>query len=544
MRDKRKYTMLVVDDEPVISDGLKVLFEESFGDIFHVYHCYHPKKALEIFKYRLPDVVVSDVKMPKMTGIEMARRMRKIKPDIHVLFLSGYEEFDYVYSAIKQDADDYILKMEGDDTILEAMKKMIMLLDSENMFMEEFRTAQSKVSYMAPAFRQKAMVQILDGDIVIPEEFRALMTDLENPLPEEGKLVMLLGSAKEKVTQMTQEEILEAVDRILVKTYGGRIRYIHKVIYRKSFVWLLETEEGELPQLLAVTLADVQKMVHLKLDMAMSFCIARDGVGWSGLPAKYTALWSLMQKQSLDDTDSIILENPETGSRDSFSGEEEEFEQFIVPLSEKIRIMQEYLDGEDMEAFGKELEEVLEILSGAKRHSMYALEIYYSIANVLIGFINKRNIRPELASKIQLMELFDPGSFATWQQAAEYIRKLQSAIGEVTELSSRKAIAGITEKTKSYILSNLGKDLSLAMIGEEIGFNPIYLSRVFKQAEGSSIREYVEARRMDMAKRMIGGSHMKIYEIAEKCGYQNTAYFIKIFKSHFGVTPQEFRDRK
>ena len=170
MSEKKKYTMLIVDDEPVISDGLKKLFEENFGELFLVFNCYHPKKALEIFKYRLPDVVVSDVKMPKMTGIEMAEEMRRIKADIHVLFLSGYEEFDYVYSAIKQDADDYILKMEGDEIILEAMKKMVMLLESENLIMQEFQTAKNKVSYMAPAFKQKAMLHILDGDITTAEQ--------------------------------------------------------------------------------------------------------------------------------------------------------------------------------------------------------------------------------------------------------------------------------------------------------------------------------------------------------------------------------------
>lgn len=154
MGEKKKYTLLVVDDEPIISDGLKSLFEEEFPDIFQVYNCYHPKKALELFKFRLPDVVVSDVKMPKMTGIEMAEEMRKIKPDIHVLFLSGYDEFDYVYSAIKQDAADYILKTEGDATIVEAMRKMVELLDSETLFMEEFKSAQTKVTYMAPAFKQ------------------------------------------------------------------------------------------------------------------------------------------------------------------------------------------------------------------------------------------------------------------------------------------------------------------------------------------------------------------------------------------------------
>lgn len=544
MSEKKKYTMLIVDDEPVISDGLKKLFEENFGELFLVFNCYHPKKALEIFKYRLPDVVVSDVKMPKMTGIEMAEEMRRIKADIHVLFLSGYEEFDYVYSAIKQDADDYILKMEGDEIILEAMKKMVMLLESENLIMQEFQTAKNKVSYMAPAFKQKAMLHILDGDITTAEEFDALMADLENPLPSNGKLVMFLGFAREKATQTVRERILEAVDQILKKAYGDKIHYIHKVIYRKSFVWLLETEEKELPELLSMTLLDVQKMLQFKLDIMMSFCIAEDGVNWSSLPSQYTRLWMLMQEQDIDKRESIILESTESGGKKSFSGEEADFEQMVVPLTEKVHIMREYLDGGIMEAFSQELEGMLEVLTKAKRHSMYALEIYYAIANVLIGFINKQNIRPLLATKIQLMELFDPGCFVSWEEAADYLRRLLAAIEDVTVSSGQGIIVGITKKIKSYILENLEEDLSLAIIGQKIGFNPIYLSRVFKQEEGISIREYIEECRMDRARRMIKSSHMKIYEIAEKCGYQNTAYFIKIFKSHFNMTPQEYRDRK
>lgn len=542
MKEEKKYTMLIVDDEPIISDGLKDLFLENFGGIFHIYNCYHPKKALEIFKYRLPDVVVSDVKMPRMTGMEMAEEMRKIKPDLHVLFLSGYDEFDYVYSAIKQDADDYILKTEGDDTILAAMKKMIELLDAENVFMEEYKSAQSKISYMAPAFKQKAMLHILEGDITTQEEFEALMTDLENPMPFNGHLLMLIGTIREKVTQATQEKILETVDQILMKAYGEKIRHIHKVIYRKSFVWLLETEEAQLPGLLFVTVLDVQKMIQLRLNMLMSFGIAREGVRWNDLSSKYNDLWAEMQRQSIGSENSIIMESRENGISDSFNGEESDFEQMVAPITEKMNVMEELLKGENMEAYMEDLEDILKTLAKAKRHSLYALEIYYSIGNMLITFINKNNIRTQLASRIQLMELFDPGSFVTWEQAADYIRRLTAAIREICMISSQNTITGITEKTKSYILSNIGSDLSLTAIGQEIGFNPIYLSRVFKQAEGISIREYIENCRMDMAKRMIVNSRMKIYEIAEKCGYQNTAYFIKIFKAHFGMTPQECRD--
>ena len=544
MGEKKKYTLLVVDDEPIISDGLKSLFEEEFPDIFQVHNCYHPKKALELFKFRLPDVVVSDVKMPKMTGIEMAEEMRKIKPDIHVLFLSGYDEFDYVYSAIKQDADDYILKTEGDATIVEAMRKMVELLDSETLFMEEFKSAQTKVTYMAPAFKQQALIHILDGSVSTEAEFKDTMAELENPLPEQKKMLLLVGTLKEKVTHMTQENILETVVGLLQKAYGDKIAYIHKVIYRKSFVWLLESEEEELPALLFVTALDIQKMIQLRLGLLMYFGIARESVSWKGLSAGYGSLWTEMQRQAINEENSIILERRELSISDSFNGEESDFEQMLAPITEKLRVMEEFLMGENFPAFMEDTEDILKILEKSKRHSMYALEIYYSLGNILITFINKKNIRPRLASRIQLMELFDPGSFVTWEQAAAYIRRLTDAIRDICMETQQNTMMSITERTKSYCLSHLSEDLSLTVIGQAIGFNPVYLSRIFKQFEGTSIREYIENCRMDMAMRLIQNSRMKIYEVSEKCGYQNTAYFIKIFKVHFGMTPQECRDMR
>lgn len=542
MKEKKKYTMLVVDDEPIISDGLKELFEEEFSGIFQIYNCYHPKKALEIFKYRMPDVVVSDVKMPKMTGIEMAEEMRKIKPDLHVLFLSGYDEFDFVYSAIKQDADDYILKTEGDGIIVRAMKKMTELLDAENLFMEEYKSAQSKISYMAPAFKQQALVHILDGTVSTEDEFREVMMELENPLPEDRKLLLLIGTLQEKVSQMTQEKILETVVQLLQKAYGDKISHIHKVMYRKSFVWLLETEEKELPGLLFVTVLDIQKMIQLRLGLLMYFGIARESAGWKELCSGYSELWNEMQRQAINEENSIIMESRELYISDSFNGEESDFEQMLAPITEKLHMMEELLAGENFPAFTELLQDITAILIKAKRHSLYALEIYYSLGNILITYINKKNIRPQLASRIQLMELFDPGVFVTWEQAAEYIINLTSSIQEISMETQQTTMMSITERTKTYCLSHLSEDLSLPVIGQAIGFNPVYLSRIFKQIEGTSIREYIETCRMDMARRLIRSTRMKVYEIAEKCGYQNPAYFIKIFRAHYGMTPQECRD--
>ncbi len=542
MEKEKKYSLLIVDDEPAIADGLADLFEAEFGEIFQISHCYHPKKALEIFRYRMPDVVVSDVRMPKMTGIEMVEEMRKIKPEIHVLFLSGYDEFDYVYSAIKQDADDYILKTEGDSFIVSAMRKMVELLEAEHLFSEEYRHAQDRISHMAPVFKQRALIHILDGDIITEEEFDNVMEGLEHPVRKDGKLLVMLGFLHAPITQEKQEKILETVDQILQKMFGDHIRHIHKVMYHKTFVWMLETEESQIPELLLMTAQDIQQMIQSKLGLTMAFGIAAGEIGWREIPSQYSALCEEMRRQSADGEDMIFLQNRKDGIVDSFNGEETDLASVFLPLTEKLGILKNFLLEEDFTSFEQGLKEVLNALATSKRHSMYALELYYAVANMMISYINKKNIRAQLATRIQLMELFDPGSFATWKDGADYLLKLTEVLQEVCRISNDNVIAGIAEKTKSYILSHLAEDLSLSVIGKAMGFNSVYLSRIFKQKTGQSIREYIEECRMDLAKKLILNSRMKIYEVAEKCGYQNPAYFIKIFRAHFGITPQECRD--
>ncbi|WMJ86813.1 response regulator transcription factor [Anaerocolumna sp. MB42-C2] len=541
MTEKRKYTLLIVDDEPIISDGLKILFEEEFPGVFQIYNCYYPLKAIEIFKFFKPDIVVSDIKMPKMTGIEMVDKMRKIKDEIHVLYLSGYDEFDFVYSAIKQEADDYILKTEGDAMIVEAMKKMLLMIEKNNSFIEEYQSVQNKILYMEPAYKQQAIGYILDGIIGTEEEFDLIMADLEKPIAKQAGFLIIIGSCKEINPRKVQENILETVRQLLMKAYTGKIDLIHNTIYRNNFVWMIETEEAELPKLLLISVVDIQEKIQKNLGILICFGIAAEVVKWYELSGKYMELWEQIQRSVINEENNIILEN--TRKNQDFNGEDSTLTEMFGTITERFKLLKEQLDTDNFTAFRYLLKELLRILSEAKRHSMYALEIFYYISNILISYINKTNIRIELTSRIQLIALFDPGVFHSWKQAADYIFELTDAIEEIRNTTNRNDMANIAEKTKSYIITHIADDLCLTKIGSVMGFNPVYLARIFKQFEKEGIRNYIENCRMELAYQLIMNSRLKIFEIAEKCGYQNTAYFIKIYKNHYNMTPQECRER-
>lgn len=537
---EEKLTVLIVDDEAIISDGLKMLLEAELDGEAEVYNCYGAKRALEIFKLRMPDVVLSDVKMPRMNGMEMAKKMREKKPDVHVLFLSGYDEFDLVYSAIKQGADDYILKTEGDEIIVAGVRKMIDKVRDERRINIEKEHIKNKVELMEPVYKQQAISSILDGNITTDREFEVFMERLDEPLCNGESLLLLIGNGTKKPDKKVQKEVSDMVTDMLIKSYGNKIDKVHSSFYQGHFVWVLETQEYAIANLLVVSLMDIQSLILESLHSELYFAIASKPVPWQELSSRHKNLWEQYQRNRIHENSYVILESEILS--DTTDTEEAGLLQQLGPVSEKLNLLEDLLNGENFPGVSGQLDELLTILSGARRHSMHALEIYYSIANMLIAYINKTNIRMNLAASIQLIELFDPGSFISWEEACTYLKKLLNCIKVTRGITAEEGGLGQSEKIKAYILNHISEDLSLPVIGETMGFNHVYLARIFKQEEGISIRDYIEKCRIELSMQLLANSQMKIYEIGQKCGYNNTTYFIKIFRNHCKMTPQEYRD--
>ena len=102
----------------------------------------------------------------------------------------------------------------------------------------------------------------------------------------------------------------------------------------------------------------------------------------------------------------------------------------------------------------------------------------------------------------------------------------------------------ITGQVKEYVLEHMGDDLSAGVIADIVGYSEAHLSRLFKESEGITLHSFIQQIRIDRACHMLRDTNEKIYRIGEVCGYRNTAYFIRVFRSAMGITPQEFRDGK
>ena len=123
-----------------------------------------------------------------------------------------------------------------------------------------------------------------------------------------------------------------------------------------------------------------------------------------------------------------------------------------------------------------------------------------------------------------------------------YYEKIADLIAGRREKEKGNAVKSIADFISRYVDDHISEDVSMQALSDASGYSTGYLARVFKQQEGVSIRDYITDKRIGLAKAMLMGSNMRVYEIASRCGYDNTAYFIRVFKIQTGLTPQEYKD--
>lgn len=135
------YKLLVVDDEPIIIRGIRTFVDFDALSISEVFEASNGEEALDSFKTHLPDIILADINMPKMNGLDFAATAKSIKPDVKIAIITGYDYFDYAITALKSGIDDYVLKPVSKNDIQETLKKLILKLQDSHSHSEVLRLA-------------------------------------------------------------------------------------------------------------------------------------------------------------------------------------------------------------------------------------------------------------------------------------------------------------------------------------------------------------------------------------------------------------------
>ncbi|MBW5445703.1 response regulator [Cohnella sp. CFH 77786] len=510
-------SLLIVEDERWEREGLvdfldwKSLGMEIIGTAFDGIDGYEKAIALR------PDIIITDIRMPGMTGLEMAKRIREQLPDVRFVVLTGHGEFEYTREAISLHVDDYVLKPVEE---------------------KEIRRAMHRVSQECALLRSRRE----------DNERLAEMLQFGARIAAEKRLSELLRDRVSK--DLGENELLEGAEELRADAYeviviaptesGIREEEVRRLIGRPCFIVGCE----ELPGGLAVVLPEhapgtqspeqTAKLLLKEWNHTMANVPAIGaGATASGLVAlkdSYSQALNAAKYGLFYGHSGLIKAEAEEQAGLRFSEQAGNFLAAWQEMSRRIRLHLLALQEKEVHM---QLEAMIKSIADAPGAYVAAL------LNALIIELSVLAEEQE-GNKGSIEQLV---AMHRLQDMHDYVKSYISDIMHLLEEKRNNKDKYIVDRVIRLIDERYGSGgLSLTMLAEEVFVSPNHLNTMFKKVTGRTVHQYLADIRMSKAEELLRTTKLKVSEIAGRIGVSNFSYFCSIFKQQFGMSPGEYQE--
>lgn len=541
------YRLLIVDDLPIITDGLAELFQLEPNLQLEVYKAYSGTEALELLKKHRIDIVLSDILMPGMDGIELLREIRSNWPACKVILLTSYSDFSYVQSALSLGGLEYILKTDSDDKIVQAVEKAMFTLDKENDERRLIEKAEIHMKLALPTLQKDYLWSILQGKkverILLAEHF----TNIQLPFRAHDPVFLLICRVDDwnEITSAPDKSlIIYAVQNIVEELLSESTQLISLVYESSKIIWIVQPQSSEsddwekTSRFVNGMLEMIQSKCLSLLKLSVSFVLGSKEAAWSELADRFHALKYLFVR-GLGSRKGTLLTEEGLSRNDAVPGTRKRSYQ----LQSKVSLLLNSLENGSEQEFYRIYEELAPIFSDDRVPRLQKVELYHALSYVFLTFVNKYDLESELGEQVEWNKLVLFDDQTTWEEWNVYFLHLASHIIAWNKEEQEQSTHDVVKKLHDFIESHISADISLIHLADHVNLNPSYLSRLYKQITGNGLSDYLTEYRDRKAKEMLKKSNLKVQEIAAQLGYNSSHSFIRFFKKQNQVTPQEYREQ-
>lgn len=548
------YRLLIVDDLPIIVDGLLELFEQTVHLKLDIMKAYSGEEALEVLQHHRIDIVISDIKMPGLEGIELLREIKSQWPSCKVIFLTGYNDFNYVRSAITYGGFEYILKVESDDKIIESVERAIEQIEKEHDQQQIIARANTKMRLALPSLQKEYVWGLFQGKQVTETQLGQVFKEIDIPLDAGMPVYLLLGRVdawKEVFTTPDKALLTYAFQNICDEYLSEHVRCYSCVYDLSKIVWLIQPKSKELSladsdsldwvrayRYTSGILETVQGTCKRLLGLPVSFVLGSERTAWSEVSDRFHSLkYCFVYGHGLSSevimTDKDIRKEHEGDKADNY-------QDFFYHT--RVQLLMTCLENNHREQFNQLYVELTAIWNDRAAPYERKAELYHSLSAVFLFYIHKNEeIRDYVNTLLDLDKLFQHSHAVSWPDMTQFFWQLADCLFEWNASRGTQLPTEVITKVHRYIEEHISTDISLNALADYVGLNPSYFSRLYKQITGIGLSKYVNDYRNLIAKEMLLNTSMKVNEIAAALGYNSALAFIRFFKKQNEMTPQEYR---
>ncbi len=515
------YKVLIVDDEVFVRRGLFNLLTWSSLQFEICGEAENGSQALALIKQLTPDLVIVDIRMPVMDGLELIRQVYEHgEHQPSFIILSGYPDFSYAQQAFRYNVSDYILKPVDENELTATLKRIAVTLNQKQLL---------------AMTREKPLVEVIIESLTQAEPNEQVMTQITHTLdlPLTSSYTYIIAEVQD-MQPHRELEVMPPLQSLLQRYFNldGQPLLLHErdnnqygfivpslwlntpaVTERLSYTRLLQSMENHLSTPMALFIGHpvdhLREIVHSRVsaDECLNYRFASgfDRIFMASelleLPLYYFDIDEELHSKLMYEVEANRKEGYRNAAEAIFVAFEKRYfapgavantvRRCMIAIINIIR----QLDGDE-----KSLTWLDEMLHWqAKCRNLNQLQ------HVFLNFI---------------------------EEAADYIASIRGVKGE-----------GTIEKVKKYIDGHFRENIYLKGIAAEFHMNPIYLGQLFRKNYGVYFNEYVLSLRIEEAKRLLRQTKKRMYEISEQVGFQNADYFAAQFEKLENMTPTDYRNQ-
>jgi two-component system response regulator YesN len=503
----RMYRVFLVDDEPFIVEGLYDILDWSGMGLEIVGHAENGKKALDAVRVTPVDILITDIAMPEMTGLELIRKAREVHPELKVIILSGYNEFDYLKEGLHLGIENYLLKPINVEELKSTLAGTIEKLNAPGL-------SRLWSVHDIDMLRDSIAYRWVTDNISYPElEQRAALLGVRTDAPY--FFVSILHADRDP------DRLYEAVRREMGAGHADTL--VFRNLDNDTGILFALDDPASGKEQARERLAGLRRKLPDDVRISLGDAVGgAENVHRSYAAAKKAREYFLVYPdENVIDAEQLPLKS---AGLTRFPVDWTPYAKHILS-KDKEKLLQTIRD--DFER--------LKTREGLTPETVRGLAIEMII-----------RLKEEL-QKIKQIEMPDLYAEAIQQvtrafHADELLEIVSRTAGKTIEAIVRDHKSPVIQEILKLIHESYADTLTLKWLGERFNIHPVYLGQLFHKETGSSFTDYVNRYRIEKAKELLRENTLKVHEIARKVGYWETGYFYRQFRKYTGLSPTEFKE--
>lgn len=519
------YKTLIVDDDELILESLKKIIPWDEIGIVLSGAATDSFSALELVKKEKPDILLTDIEMPIMSGLELAKRAQGILPELVILILSGHESFSYAKQALEMHAIDYILKPLDRKLIAEKLSACVRDLDARRLKNERLREYTTSYrsdiiySWLEGSMEFENVDELLKDSLLGKgaEAFFTVVLEIDRlNFPESGysqeQGKLLISEEYTPISQMLDEIPAKEICRTGENQYALIVQHDRKAA--------LELFENLIRQ------AAQEPGILLTISIGPEFRSLEE------TPGSYKKANEAIQLKAFCGKGRIIAYG--SGKTQKILDEKKHFQNHLDHLFFTLASFKAH----DLEEQLGKISTILKKQTDRIKACNLILYVVFELNKFLRG----------LGEDIYALLDWDPRHLDivyrmdTADEMCSFTKEIFLDVMNAMKIKRQRTKGVVIEKMESYVIENIESDITLKEVADHLALSPNYLGYFYKEETGEYFSDFLARKKMERAMELLANTSLKIYEVANRLGYASIPYFHSKFKEYFGVPPGKFRN--